>query len=194
MAAPGGAPPDPPVLVGDGFTVRPWTPQDAAALFTAVSRSAPYLRRFMPWVDGQRTPDAVRSELGQVAVRWRAGEDFRLAIVGPHGAIVGSTGFHPRGGALGPGVSEIGMWIVPEEAGRGLGRRVAAAMVRWGFDAWGWRRLEIRCQVDNGPSRRIAERLGFRWEGRLRGVIVDGHGTPRDVAVYGRLATDPEGP
>jgi ribosomal-protein-serine acetyltransferase len=38
-------------------------------------------------------------------------------------------------------------------------------IVNLGFDKRDLNRVEIRCAVDNGPSRAIAERLGFAQDG-----------------------------
>jgi RimJ/RimL family protein N-acetyltransferase len=71
-----------------------------------------------------------------------------LAIVPEHGTI------------------EIGnIWFAPE-----LQRTVAATeaiflLARHAFDDLGYRRLEWKCNSLNAPSRRAAERFGFRFEG-----------------------------
>jgi RimJ/RimL family protein N-acetyltransferase len=59
------------------------------------------------------------------------------------------------------------------------------------FDDLGYRRLEWKCDSLNAPSRRAAERLGFRYEGTFRNAVVS-KGRSRDTAWYS--ITDAEWP
>ena len=70
--------------------------------------------------------------------------------------------------------------------GRSLRRTAAATeaiflLARHAFDELGYRRLEWKCDARNEPSRRAAERFGFRYEGTFRAhMIVKGRAaTPR---------------
>jgi len=51
------------------------------------------------------------------------------------------------------------------------------------FDGLGYRRYEWKCDSLNAPSRRTAERLGFKFEGIFRQAIVY-KGRNRDTAWY----------
>jgi RimJ/RimL family protein N-acetyltransferase len=90
------------------------------------------------------------------------------------------------------GVIEIGhIWF-----GAGLRRSAAATeaiylLAREAFDGLGYRRLEWKCNALNGPSRRAAERFGFRLEGVFRNHMVV-KGRNRDTAWY--AITDDEWP
>jgi len=69
-----------------------------------------------------------------------------------------------------------------------LQRRTAATeamflMMRRAFDELGYRRYEWKCDSLNAPSRRAAERLGFRYEGTFRQAVVM-KGRSRDNAWY----------
>ena|SRR5579875_3136945 len=89
------------------------------------------------------------------------------------------------------------MRIVPEHGtieignillGAGLARTTAATeaiylLARRAFDELGYRRLEWKCNALNGPSRRAAERLGFRFEGVFEQHMVV-KGRNRDTAWY----------
>ena len=44
--------------------------------------------------------------------------------------------------------------------------------------------MQLTTDVDNAAMRRVAERLGFGFEGVLRGFMPIGEG-PRDYAMYG---------
>jgi ribosomal-protein-alanine N-acetyltransferase len=61
------------------------------------------------------------------------------------------------------------MFIRASEAGRGLGTRVLASLLEWGFGEWPWLRLSWRCDQQNKASIRVAEKAGLRLEGVLRG-------------------------
>ena len=56
-------------------------------------------------------------------------------------------------------------------------------MMRRAFDELGYRRYEWKCDALNAPSRRAAERLGFRYEGTFRQAAVV-KGRNRDTAWY----------
>ena len=88
------------------------------------------------------------------------------------------------------GVIEVGsiMW------GPGIAktRRATEALylfARYVFDELGYRRLEWKCNALNAPSRRAAERFGFKFEGIFRQhMIVKGEN--RDTAWYAMLDAD----
>jgi len=63
---------------------------------------------------------------------------------------------------------ELGWVIHPDHHGRGYATEAAAAMARVAFDQVGAHRVFARIDPRNGPSRRVAERLGMRHEGTLR--------------------------
>ena len=72
-----------------------------------------------------------------------------------------------------------------------LQRRPAATeamylMMRRVFDEYGYRRYEWKCDSLNAPSRRAAERLGFRFEGVFRQATVV-KGRNRDSAWFSVL-------
>ena len=69
-----------------------------------------------------------------------------------------------------------------------LQRTVAATeamylLMRRVFDELGYRRYEWKCDALNAPSRRAAERLGFRFEGVFRRAVVY-KGRSRDTAWF----------
>lgn len=63
---------------------------------------------------------------------------------------------------------EIGYWLRSDLHGRGLMSEALAPVVNWAFDGLGLHRLELRAGVDNGPSNRLAEKLGFSNRGVIR--------------------------
>jgi RimJ/RimL family protein N-acetyltransferase len=57
------------------------------------------------------------------------------------------------------------------------------------FDELGYRRYEWKCHNDNAPSKRAAERFGFKFEGIFRQHMV-AKGANRDTAWYSIIDTE----
>lgn len=71
------------------------------------------------------------------------------------------------------GSVEVGAIILAAELQRTrAATELMYLMMRHVFDDLGYRRYEWKCDSLNGPSRRAAERLGFRYEGRFRNAMV----------------------
>jgi RimJ/RimL family protein N-acetyltransferase len=96
-----------------------------------------------------------------------------------------------RGGPPG-GCYEIGLALLPEYRGRGLGTSAHQAMVRHLFDCTLAYRLEAQTDADNVAEQLALERAGFRREGVLRSARFR-EGEWRDMLMYGQLRTDVSG-
>ena len=69
----------------------------------------------------------------------------------------------------------LGYWINSRFAGRGLTPLALAMVIDWGFASYGLHRLEVNIRPENGPSLRVVEKLGLRYEGlRQRFLYIDG--------------------
>lgn len=88
------------------------------------------------------------------------------------------------------GVTEIGHICLAPSLQRSRAASEAFYLImRRVFDEMGYRRLEWKCDDRNQPSKRAAERLGFRYEGLFRQhMIVKGRN--RDTAWYSILDSD----
>ena len=84
---------------------------------------------------------------------------------------------------------EIGYALPLEGRGRGTATRAVSLLTRWGLDQLGLQRLELRIDVRNTASERVAERCGYRRDGILRSLHVK-EGLRGDVGVWSRLASD----
>ncbi|MGW4946018.1 GNAT family N-acetyltransferase [Actinoplanes sp. NPDC004185] len=60
--------------------------------------------------------------------------------------------------------AELGYVFHPDHAGRGLATEAAAALLDWGFEWLGLRRVYARCHSRNEASARLMTRLGMRQE------------------------------
>jgi ribosomal-protein-serine acetyltransferase len=162
--------------------LRPVQSGDAAELYALIEANRAYLAEWMPWPADQTlagTEEFIAGSEAQLA----ANDGFQAVLV-PEGAIVGVIGFH--------GVdwmnrrATIGYWLAEAAQGKGLMTNAVRALLDFAFGEWDLHRVEIQAAPGNRRSCAIAERLGFREEGRLReaGRVGDRY---LDLVVYGLL-------
>ena len=101
-----------------------------------------------------------------------------LAVDARDGTLLGS--FSVMGLDREPGYGEIGYWVAKEARGRGVATRAVRLLSDWAVRELGLTRVEILVHSDNAPSRRVAEKAGFRDTGELTRLPRGDH----DEAVY----------
>ncbi len=91
--------------------------------------------------------------------------------------------------------AEVGYWLGPQARGRGLLHRSLRLALDWAFDPDGLDldRVEWHCVAGNWPSWRAAWRVGFTFEGVVRGGAL-GRGRRHDDWVGTLLRDDPREP
>jgi [ribosomal protein S5]-alanine N-acetyltransferase len=93
---------------------------------------------------------------------------------------------------LPPGVFELGIELFDDaDRGQGLGADAVAALARHLFDDRQAHRVQLTTDIENAAMRRVAERLGFSFEGVLRSFMPGPDG-PRDYALYAITKLDIE--
>lgn len=128
-----------------------------------------------------------REEAAREAAR-RAGDECFWAVCLQDGTYVGNLYF-----AKGEfGAWELGYVFCRDCWGRGYAAESARALLDYGFEALGVRRVIAMCNPENESSWRLLERLGLRREGHLRKNIFffrDADGNPlwQDTYEYGLL-------
>jgi RimJ/RimL family protein N-acetyltransferase len=168
------------------FTIRTYFPGDGVALQAATVTSYDHLRPWMPWASMEQTCDEAEALCRRFYAAYLRNEDYVLGVWRDDD-LLGGTGFHLRHGGREQGTIEVGMWIRASAAGGGLGTKVLAALLDWGFSAWGWERIVWVCDTRNAASVRVAEKNGLTYEGVLRADRLDVNGIRRDTAVFAIL-------
>ena len=64
--------------------------------------------------------------------------------------------------------AEIGFELAPAFWGRGLATEMGRALLDLGFRGLNVHRIQAHCVAENVASQRVLEKLGMRFEGRLR--------------------------
>lgn len=135
---------------------------------------------------GFRDPEAPRRRFE--TDNYLGPDDSRLAVTAD-GETAGFVGWHSQSYAMGK-YWNIGIALLPEWRGRGVGWRAQAILCDYLFQHSPVVRIEATTQPDNLAEQRALARAGFTQEGVLRSVEFR-DGAYRDVWVYSRLRTDP---
>jgi ribosomal-protein-serine acetyltransferase len=166
--------------LGDGIAVRTYTPDDAEEAFALVDANRDRLHPWMIWEPRTRSPADTRAFIE----RCLASEtDIEGNGIWVDGRLAGSIGLRVDVQDAG---AEIGYWIAGDHEGRGIITRACRRFFDLAFDDLGLHRMELCAAVGNTRSRSVAERLGMRQEGVLRGGGRNPEGFD-DLVVYGIL-------
>lgn len=171
-----------PALADDTIVLRAWDTDDLDGQLVAFAD--PVFVQFSDWAPDTR--DRLVDRLGRI-------EQARVDGIGINLAVAQlDRQSHALGEVSLAGIdlinqrASVGYWLSPAGRGRGLASRAVRLLSSWAFDELGLARLELTCGPDNFGSQGVAERCGFRLEGRLRSHLTF-KGGRRDSLVYGLL-------
>lgn len=145
-------------LLTPRLRIRPWEPADRPAMERMV-RDPEMMRHI---THGRTWTDA---EVDEILVRQarhlkRFGACFGAVELLDTGEVVGLAGLQPHD----DGEFELGWWIWKEYWGRGLATEAMGAVVDHARDVMGLQRVVAVIDPPNLASRRVAEKLGMRYE------------------------------
>lgn len=165
-------------------------------------RLVPLAREHLPGVEGilddpevlrftrlpeSAPPDFVETWFGLYERGREDGTREAFAAVGDEGEFLGL--------ALVPRIereaqtAELGYIVAPAARGRGVATAALGLLTEWAFAELDAVRLELLIGSANEPSKRVAERNGYRREGVFRSFYVK-EGLRDDVEIWSRLASD----
>ena len=110
-------------------------------------------------------------------------ESSHLSVVLEDGTCAGLVDWHRIGRF---GNYEIGIGLLPEHRGHGIGTEAQRQLVEYLFSTTTAHRLQAGTEVDNVAEQRALERVGFKREGVNRQLYFRA-GRWRDSVMYGLL-------
>lgn len=176
--------PDPP-LRDERVLLRAMTDADVA--WVAAASRDPLIPRYTRVPVDNAEVDVRAFLVTQPALRNSGRELHLLGVELAGGTPIGMLGLHHVDADARS--AHVGYWTAREARGRGLTSAAVKLLAGWALGALGLERLELRADVDNVASQRVAERVGFTREGVLRAVEWRPDGR-RSQVVYGLLAGD----
>lgn len=154
------------------MTLRPWLEEDAAEVARCCSDEE--IAYWLDMVPQPYTEDDARAYIAGSLQGWRDGSSATFANTeAQSGALLGSIGVRlvPPGDETG----DVGYWTRAEARGRGVTTRALVLVSRWAIALPQVERLQLRADLQNVASQRVAEKAGYVREGVLRSA----HFNPR---------------
>lgn len=178
-------------LTKDGLHLRPWRACDADAMYAAIHDSRESIGRWLPWCHPAYSLKDAEAWIAHCQNTWQLGEQYAFVAIDSCGQLFGSMDIklHDRRIKCG----NIGYWIRQSRQRLGVCPRAVALLAGFGFSVLDLQRLEILAAVENLPSRRVAEKVGARFEGIARQRLAV-QGRPCDAAVYSLIPADLDQP
>jgi len=170
------------------LTIRPKQVGDGAITSAAVAETWKELNRWMRWAANREAFTAELMEIRnrQVMASFLLRETIELiGIETQTGTAVVWCGFHDIDWQARQ--CDTGYWVRKSAQFRGIATETANALLRYAFGALGMQRVGLTHSSGNEPSQRIAEKLGFDFEGVQRRANMLPNGECVDKYCYARL-------
>jgi RimJ/RimL family protein N-acetyltransferase len=135
--------------------LEPVSVHHAEGLYRAALSSRAELLPWMPWAR-EITLAGNHRHTAEDERAWAAGEHFYFAAV-EDALALGVIGLERDG----DGSAWLHYWIRSDRTGLGYATEAAERVLRWGVEQLSLRHFALWAGVDNRPSRRVAEKLGF---------------------------------
>ena len=153
------------ILTTKRLILRPWEESDAEELFRYASDpDVGPAAGWPPHKSVEESREIIRDVLSKP-------ETFAV-VLKETGLPVGSIGFHHNDLAQKDDEAELGYWIGKPYWGRGLIPEAGREMLRHAFLDLGLQRVWCGYYTGNDKSRRVQEKLGFRYQWTSSSVTV----------------------
>ena len=170
------------------LTIRPKEIDDGAITSAAVAETWEELNRWMRWAENRDafTAESLEVRNRQVMASFLLREAIELiGIETQTGKAVVWCGLHDIDWQARQ--CDTGYWVRKSAQRQGIATEAAHAMVRYAFSALGMQRVGLTHSEGNEASRRIAEKLGFTFEGIQRRANLLPGGKCADRYCYARF-------
>ncbi|MCL1841766.1 MAG: GNAT family N-acetyltransferase [Propionibacteriaceae bacterium] len=170
--------------IDEHLSLKLASPLDAEAMCAVVERNRDEFALWFGWAGPDFSLDAEREYLAQAVRNWAQFTELSTLIV-LDGEVIGAVGLTHIDRVV--RTCEIGYWLDAARRGTGIVTRAVREIETLAFEDLGLNRASIHADVRNQASRAVAERLGYQWEGIMRGGLAGADHVPQDAAVYSLL-------
>jgi len=168
-------------MTSAAISIRPYSAEDAEALFVAARESVEQVFVWLPWCHPGYTLEEATDWTLARAELFERGVEYDFVITDGDGVFLGACGLnrihrdHKN--------ANLGYWVRTSAAGRGVCTSAVRRLADFTFRETDLIRLEILAAVGNHASQRVAEKSGAMREGVLRDRLLL-HGEAHDAVVF----------
>lgn len=174
------------IRVRPGLELKELRAHHADHVFKTVDANRSSLRQWLPWLDQNQKVEDTMNFIHNTGRSNSEGSSLILGIFF-EGEFCGMVSYNAISRVNHIGF--VGYWLSTAFRGRGIMRDSVRALVSFGFQNLSLNRVEIHVAVENFPSKRIPEALGFKSEGIMRqaGYL---YGRYEDVILFAMLRSE----
>ncbi len=177
------------VYVCDSITLCQITLADAYDIFSTINSQREFLGKWLPFVAATKTvSDSIA--FVQSVLNAPPEQTELVYTIQYNKAFAGIIGFKDTDRLNGK--TEIGYWLSEPLQGKGIVTKSTKKLIEIAFEKEQMNRIQIKCAVDNLPSKRIPQRLSFTLEGIEREGELLANKEYTDLEVYSLLRSDYE--
>jgi RimJ/RimL family protein N-acetyltransferase len=176
-------------LASRRIVARRYRAEDAGALHAAIEAAHQHLARWLPGFDRPPTLNDIQASIEHGDTRWSMRESFSVGLfLRSNGVLLGDLRLRPTSWQV--PAFDIAYWLCPEAQGHGYASEAVSLVTNFAFDRLKAQRVAITCDPRNTRSARVAERLGYVLEGRLRNSAVGPDSQPCDLLIFALIPDD----
>lgn len=175
------------IKVNGDITLKQVEQSDTHSIFHTINTQRKYLGKWLRFVELTKDISDTQRFVTAVINTPENKLEFTFTIRKNHEfvGLIGLTGTDIQNRK-----TEIGYWLSEKFQKQGIVTKSVKALCSFAFDTLNLNRVQIKCAVQNHPSRNIPQKLGFKLEGIERdGELLTGNAFT-DMEIYSLLKSD----
>jgi RimJ/RimL family protein N-acetyltransferase len=176
------------ILKSETILLRPFEKMDIDAHYEAAVESVDTIYPWLPWCHTGYKRIESKVWVDSRQKEWDQGVSYDFVITDTlDGSFLGACALNcvSREKVF----SNLGYWVRASRTRRGIATEASRLLIDFGFSMLRLKRIEISIAAGNGPSIRVAEKLGAVKEGVLRNRMVTAFGIS-DAVMYSIIPED----
>lgn len=139
-------------------------PDFAKSYYELVMKEQAYLNEWLVWPKLADSEEFFLSFINKSRKDYEEGKSLTCAIFYCD-KLVGNISFNSISTELKK--AEVGYWLSANYQGKGIVTKSLSKLISYAFEQLDMERVQISVATENTPSRRVCERLGFKFEGAI---------------------------
>ena len=175
------------IIVSPSITLKPISMSDAHVIFQTIDSQRDYLGKWLPFVQFTNRVESTEHFIKSIIADMKDKLDFTFVIL-YEDEFAGLIGFKDTDRINRK--TEIGYWLSEPFQKKGIITQSVKALCELAFFELKMNRIQIRVAVNNLPSKKIPQRLGFQLDGIERDGELLAEDNFTDLEIYSLLSKE----